>query len=366
LLCIATDGGSANGLVVVGGKGAREAREAKETSPILYAKTRYDGTIWYPATFTDVSAASIQINGLAYNGIVWVASAGDIGILYSHDGMSWSTAYVSTVKCTQHDLPLNVTEAAWNGNFWVAVGQHGNNNIFRSYDGVSWTPISQTLDCDYALNAIAWNGTQWVAGGTNLEHKLHDDTVTYMSFLTSTDGEDWYPVAGYQFQTIVAGISSRHTLPYVAKSVGQTILSGATQPTAANGNEGDFFINTQAVEIYGPKQNGAWSNSLSLLGATGPTGPAGATGPSSVDLAILPTNTTTIALLKSQKGAHRIITGGSTISFTTDGFTEDDANWFCVLKNVSGESVTLALNVPVVMTTQVIWLVWDGQRLVGY
>ena len=62
---------------------------------------------------------------------------------------------------------------------------------------------------------------------------------------------------------------------------------GEPYPTA--GHDGDFYLDTAADVLYGPKANGSWpATGTSLTGPTGPqgpqgpkgdTGPAGATGP---------------------------------------------------------------------------------------
>jgi hypothetical protein len=44
------------------------------------------------------------------------------------------------------------------------------------------------------------------------------------------------------------------------------------------GADGDFYIDTSASKIHGPKAVGVWPSGVSLVGATGPTGATGATG----------------------------------------------------------------------------------------
>ena len=59
------------------------------------------------------------------------------------------------------------------------------------------------------------------------------------------------------------------------------MLNGSGAPAGGLGTEGDFYIDTAADAIYGPKTGGAWGGATSLVGpagATGPTGPAGADG----------------------------------------------------------------------------------------
>lgn len=62
---------------------------------------------------------------------------------------------------------------------------------------------------------------------------------------------------------------------------GKTILNGTVNPTAGNGVDGDFYLNTTTKQIFGPKTSGAWGSGTSLIGPqgnTGSQGPQGATG----------------------------------------------------------------------------------------
>lgn len=57
------------------------------------------------------------------------------------------------------------------------------------------------------------------------------------------------------------------------------VHSGAGAPPAALGVDGDFYIDTVAIALYGPRSGGLWpASGVSLVGATGPAGPVGATG----------------------------------------------------------------------------------------
>lgn len=82
---------------------------------------------------------------------------------------------------------------------------------------------------------------------------------------------------------------------------GATIHSGPTAPAAGFGSSGDFWLDTTAGVLYGPKASGSWGLGLPLqsgpAGPTGPTsttpGPTGSTGPaSSVTGPTGPTSTT--------------------------------------------------------------------------
>lgn len=64
---------------------------------------------------------------------------------------------------------------------------------------------------------------------------------------------------------------------------GSTVLNGTGAPADSVGNNGDFYIDTAADVLYGPKANGTWpAAGASLAGPAGPkgdTGPAGPQGP---------------------------------------------------------------------------------------
>ncbi|WP_439372906.1 hypothetical protein [Bradyrhizobium sp. DASA03120] len=59
---------------------------------------------------------------------------------------------------------------------------------------------------------------------------------------------------------------------------GNAVLYGAADPTAGDGIDGDFWINTTSHFIFGPKAAGAWPAGASLIGPQGPQGIKGDTG----------------------------------------------------------------------------------------
>ncbi|MET3980920.1 hypothetical protein ABIB62_004057 [Mucilaginibacter sp. UYP25] len=66
---------------------------------------------------------------------------------------------------------------------------------------------------------------------------------------------------------------------------GRTILNGTSNPSnSATGADGDFYINTNAYQLFGPKTAGNWGSGVAIIGQpgetgeTGPQGPAGPTG----------------------------------------------------------------------------------------
>jgi len=55
---------------------------------------------------------------------------------------------------------------------------------------------------------------------------------------------------------------------------GTSFLNGTTAPDADLGQDGDFYLNTATLDLYGPK-NGGWGTPTSLKGPTGPVGQMG-------------------------------------------------------------------------------------------
>lgn len=60
-------------------------------------------------------------------------------------------------------------------------------------------------------------------------------------------------------------------------SDGSTVLNGSGAPDSGDGEDGDFYIDTTAWDIYGPKAT-TWPSGVSLVGPAGSNGAAGATG----------------------------------------------------------------------------------------
>jgi hypothetical protein len=67
--------------------------------------------------------------------------------------------------------------------------------------------------------------------------------------------------------------------PGPAGEDGSGMLYGVGAPTGVIGHDGDFYIDTNAHVIYGPKNFGVWPAGTSIIGPAGPTGAPGPTGP---------------------------------------------------------------------------------------
>lgn len=84
--------------------------------------------------------------------------------------------------------------------------------------------------------------------------------------------------------------------PSIADSAGRsssvvvnTIRNGKGVPKSSLGIDGDFYIDTRSLLLYGPKKNGKWPAPQNLQGPVGPSGSDGKNG--SDGRTITPTNT---------------------------------------------------------------------------
>ena len=59
----------------------------------------------------------------------------------------------------------------------------------------------------------------------------------------------------------------------------RTVLAGTAAPNTATGIDGDFFINSSAWTVQGPKAASAWPAPVSMIGPQGPAGVQGPVGP---------------------------------------------------------------------------------------
>jgi integrin beta 8 len=59
---------------------------------------------------------------------------------------------------------------------------------------------------------------------------------------------------------------------------GSSVLNGSGAPSSGLGAIGDFYIDTTAHSIYGPKSGGGWGSATSLVGPAGAAGADGTNG----------------------------------------------------------------------------------------
>ena len=95
------------------------------------------------------------------------------------------------------------------------------------------------------------------------------------------------------------------------------MLNGTGAPGGSVGHNGDFYLDTAADVLYGPKAGGTWPTpGTSLIGNPGATGPAGPAGPPGPALSAI-TDLNGVACTAYGGGAGTIAVGGPSIDSNT-------------------------------------------------
>ena len=82
---------------------------------------------------------------------------------------------------------------------------------------------------------------------------------------------------------LLAPSTSANSAGRSAKTIANTILNGKGAPKISIGIDGDFYIDTRSLQMYGPKKKGRWPIPANLQGPTGPSGATGSAGKSGND-----------------------------------------------------------------------------------
>ena len=88
---------------------------------------------------------------------------------------------------------------------------------------------------------------------------------------------------------------AQKALAEIGISAGTIWHSGTGAPAAGLGEAGDFYLDTNAGDVYEKTGASSWTLVLNVLGAIGPTGPTGQTGPTGPQGDTGPTGPTDIA-----------------------------------------------------------------------
>lgn len=133
-------------------------------------------------------------------------------------------------------------------------------------------------------------GSAWLQGEAAPGEEFGSDGDFYLDTET---GDIYGPKADGEWGSVIFNIAEGQQGPAgpaggvgpagAAGVDGRTLLSGTSAPGSGTGADGDFFINTAASIIYGPKAAGVWPAGVSLIGPAGATGATGSAGSSGDD-----------------------------------------------------------------------------------
>jgi hypothetical protein len=168
-------------------------------------------------------------------------------------------------------VPAFQARSAWEvtGSFSGDLAGTQNQILIMKLQG---TPLDLTTNAPTAGQALVFNGTKWVPS-----------TVVGTPGQTGPQGPQGSTgVAGPSGPTGLTGAAGAIGAPGLNGLDGRTVLNGAGTPvaTSAGGVVGDFYLDTAASVLYGPKTSASSWAGLTGVGLVGPAGgPAGPTGP---------------------------------------------------------------------------------------
>ncbi len=155
-------------------------------------------------------------------------------------------------------------------------------SLYYNQNGLAWQPIGakgMKGDTGAAGNSVR-SGVGPPSSGLGVDNDFYIDTAAATIYGPKTAGTWGAPTSliGPKGDQGDAGVD------------GNTILSGVGAPGPSTGVDGNFYVDTAATAIYGPKAGGMWGSPTSLIGPKGDkgdTGDAGIPGPPGADGSVL-------------------------------------------------------------------------------
>jgi hypothetical protein len=213
-------------------------------------------------------------NGGCWNGTLWVAGGstsvdasgngnGSGVMVYSYDGITWTTI-------TQSILTVSVNDIEWNGTVFVAVGQGSEYCMAYSTDGITWLPVTQTAATLGITTAycVTWGQNYFVLGGKGTNDMAYStDGITWTATNLAGTSEIHDIQCGASLW-VLTGSNTGNTLPvtYWATNPTSTWTQGSGLPTtgitSGSGNTLSFGIYDTSLNY----QEGVVKDTIFCLG----------------------------------------------------------------------------------------------------
>lgn len=147
-------------------------------------------------------------------------------------------------------------------------------SLYYNQTGLTWQPVGgkgSKGDAGVPGNSVLSGSGAPINGpaGTGVDGDFYIDTAGIAIYGPKTAGVWGAP-------TSFVGTPGSPGSP---GANGNTVLNGVAPPTGINGVNGDFFLNTVSMNMYGPKAGGVWPSGTSLIGPPGVQGEPGTAGP---------------------------------------------------------------------------------------
>lgn len=166
-------------------------------------------------------------------------------------------------------LPQNTTGK--NGDVFINTSSAS----FAQKIAGTWTVVYTLPSSGSATDGTVLYGLGVPGSSTGNNNDTYIDTGTGIFYKKS--GGTWSQA--FSMQTGPAGPAGANGTNGIDGIDGKTVLSGTSDPSNLyTGTDGDFYINTSTITLFGPKASGVWPAGISLVGADGTAGPAGPKG----------------------------------------------------------------------------------------
>lgn len=166
-------------------------------------------------------------------------------------------------------LPQN--NAGKNGDVFLKT----NTAQFAQKISGTWSIVYTLPETNGADGTILY-GAGLPASNTGKNNDTYINTLTGIFYLKSEGS--WSQV--FSMQTGPQGPRGEKGDTGDTGPAGRSVLNGTANPSnSTDGADGDFYINTNALTIFGPKTSGTWGDGVSIVGEQGEKGDDGATGP---------------------------------------------------------------------------------------
>ena len=252
----------------VEGENVKSTTNSNEDST-KFLKANGDGTCSW-AIPTGSAPVSVNGNGLAPqlpnpHGGKFLKADGTWTVPYSAVSGSDAAGLVPALPASDQTINFLRGDGSWAElNYTVSSTTTGDENTDASVS-LSDTEFSFTIPRgntgqrgpDGNAATVSVHSTETGDAGTNASVTNEGDTTT----------------ANFKF-TIPRGDKGNQGNP---GTDGKTILNGTSNPSS-EGSVGDFFINTDSNEIFGPKDGSGWGTGTSLVGPAGEDGEDGQDG----------------------------------------------------------------------------------------
>jgi len=222
--------------------------------------------------------------------VITAVSANDVSVLV-HNGTNYQYNFTSLLEFINSGINSGVAISF--GAVMPANNSGKNGDLFINTSTGSFAQkTAGTWVVKYTLpspgdqkdgTVLYGSGIPGTAIGSNNDTYINIDTGTFYKRTNNV----WLQV--FSMQTGPQGPKGDKGDTGLPGANGKTILSGASNPSnSTTGTDGDFYLNTTSLQLFGPKSSGVWGSGTAIVGIQGEqgepglqgsAGPSGATGP---------------------------------------------------------------------------------------